>query len=230
MIEFESLINDVKVFSNEIEARLRKSNEIFKLYKGIRIMYSNMIFNPIVMFIGINPGDWSGGFCNSFTQEVCLEYVNEKNNRNNYTLARETREVFKNINLPDLLKTSAIKTNYFFISTSCLNHLYKITDFLGRGDNDLGELFFKKSSEWSKKLIEIIKPKIIICEGKEAFKNVTQLYKGNNSIIGWDKNYKNCGYKKTEDNTITIVGYSRRFSNIRDKKELSNLLKLLLQF
>ena len=64
-------------------------------------------------------------------------------------------------------------------------------------------------------------PKIIICEGKSVF----DIIKDYDDIL--ESDWKNdCGYLKRPNGQI-IIGYNRIFSNIKNKKELSALVRLL---
>jgi len=57
--------------------------------------------------------------------------------------------------------------------------------FLGKSKNGnlLGDKVFTKSYEWTKKLIEIIEPEIIICEGKTAYEMLHQLLHDHEAVI-----------------------------------------------
>ena len=58
----------------------------------------------------------------------------------------------------------------------------------------------------------------MICEGKSVFNH----FKDNNSNTDF-KWENDCGSFKLNDDTI-VIGYSRRFSNIRNKNGLSELI------
>jgi len=76
---------------------------------------------------------------------------------------------------------------------------------------------YKKSDIWINKLIEIIEPEIIICEGKSAFDRVIK-NKDCEKII--NKHYCYAKY-----NDIEIIGYRRVRSSIKYINEVANLLK-----
>ena len=132
--------------------------------------FSPLIYKPKVLFIGINPGGGEDEVFDCDYDKGELEYLH-----NDYTLAKETKKVFKLADRYELLFKS-VKTNYYYLGTSDYNEIFQITNFLGRGKNDLGEKFLLKSREWTKLLIEIIEPELIICEGKEAYALVTDLF------------------------------------------------------
>lgn len=225
--EYRKLAEEVKSFEVEVEQALQGNHEIRELYKGFRILYSNLIFRPTIMFIGINPGDWAKERCNSFDPEEKLEYINPE--VNDYQLARQTVDLFKQINRLEILESNAIKTNFFYLATSREKDIYSITDSLGRGGELLGERIFKNAAKWTRKLIDISNPKIIICEGKISYSNVLSLFDEDyEQENGWNESNGNCGYAKLRNKDLVIVGYSRFRSYIRNKESLSLLLTELL--
>ena len=62
-------------------------------------------------------------------------------------------------------------------------------------------------------------PKVLICEGKGVF-DVIKDY-DNYTEFEWKDD---CGYLKREDGII-VIGYSRTFSNIKNKIGLSEIIK-----
>jgi hypothetical protein len=216
--ELKKLVKEVKEFNEILIKEISKNEEILELYLGNRIFFSNIIENPIIYLLGINPG--GGIIGDDFEPLSKLEYVDEECLKNGYRLAEETREVFNRINRMDILENSTFKTNVFFITTRKQSDLYKITDFLGRGENELGDEIFQKAYKWTKELIETISPKIIICEGVQALKDLSISYCLNYSAFEW----KNDCTKMVSNNKI-IIAYKRNWSNIRNKDELASLLK-----
>lgn len=217
--QYETLQKDIQVFIDEVSTALKKNSEKQTLCKGWRVMFSPLIEKSEIMFIGINPGDGQTGVIDlEHSDKEHLEYLDW-----DYPLAKFTKDVFKKINSTHLLEKS-VKTNYFYLSTTNQPDLYVITEFLGRGENKLGERVFAKAREWTNKLIEIVQPKIIICEGKEAYSNVTELFGDRKKLED------NCGYTELSDNKLIIVGYDRTrgFNNENNKESLANLLKPLI--
>lgn len=232
----QELKPDIKSFFDQIEIRLQDGDirdDIKSSYLGYRVFYSPLCHKPKVLFIGINPG--SGQTCvkdsEYYADDRELEYLhywddNGEPHVSNYTLATETKKVFEKAGLSSLLQ-SAVKTNFFFIITNNVTGLYKITDFLGRGYDDnreirLGEKIFKKAEEWTKKLIQFIEPELIICEGKSAFDNVTNLFLPIENKIIWKND---CAITSVPKYGLNIIGYKRNRSRIRNKEELTYLLK-----
>lgn len=71
------------------------------------------------------------------------------------------------------------------------------------------------SLKWTDELINLLSPKIIICEGKGVFDKLAK----NQKNINWSSD---CGF--FQKNNITIIGYSRRMSSIRNKEGVAELI------
>jgi len=223
----KSLKPEISAFIKEVNEKLKENLEIKEYCKGWRVFYSPLIKNPDIMFIGINPGNGQEGVEHVEDDIEKLEYLEywcEKTKKyveSVYPLARETKKVFNLAQKAKLLET-AVKTNFFFISTSQEKDIYKITTFLGRDKGQLGERVFDNASKWTKELIELIQPKIIICEGKIAYQNVTELY----SEFGESQDWENeCAYVKIPNHNLLIIGYARYQSRIKNKPELAKILE-----
>ena len=214
--KFLCLSKEVEDFSQKLETS-KYFTEIFEIYKGFQILYSALNYNPMFMFLGINPGagyyNSTGEIVKKFLPEKKLEYSFEEFK---YALARETRFFFELANIPKGKLENAVKTNFYFIATSREKpDLNKIIETLVPLE------FEKKSKEWNLRLIKLIKPKILICEGCSAFKKFTEDKKVHS------ENFKNTMYAKWDN--IDVIGYKRHWSNVRDKDELANLLKKVIQ-
>lgn len=220
-IQWES---EVSEYLNSLNQKLLNSPEASELYNGFYIWDSEIKFNPKIMFIGINPGNGNPNNNRSVTTApyesfAYLEYWNLKSH--NYTLARETIEIFKEIGYNEkqirhIFEMESVKTNYFYIITKnqpliyeCLN---KVDEYIN---------FRIKSDKFIKELIELINPKIIICEGKSVFNEVKRIYNSTIDQIEWQDN---CG-KANLKAGLTCYGYSRMYSQIRNKDRFKELIK-----
>ena len=201
------------------------NNEIAKsFYGGFYIWDSKYIENPEIMFIGINPGNGnpnnSGKVITEAEEQISyMEFLDGEND--NYTLAKETIKSFEMAGfsiqeIRELLNDKSIKTNFYYLITKNQNDISKCINQI---ENYSFKDFWKKSYEWTGQLIELTNPKIIICEGKSVF----DIIKDYDDIL--ESNWKNdCGYLIRPNEQI-IIGYNRIFSNIKNKKELSELIK-----
>jgi len=131
------------------------------------------------------------------------------------------KEVFRDAGLENVLITSTIKTNFFYIATQNAKQINECVNCVG---GDFVGNFYKQSSIWTKQLVGIINPEIILCEGKDAFMRVVETLSPKTKIDWKDE----CGYCNSLDNKI-IIGYNRLYSNIKNKKALTTLLKELVK-
>jgi len=208
--DYHNLSKEVQDFSLEIEKNQDIINSITTEYKGFQIMYSDLKINPPFLFIGMNPG--AGYYKDQNHQNVMnfglsnrMDYCQE-----NYKLAQATRSLFTKSEFDVQVLDKCCKTNFYFISTTGEKHLNSIIKKLDPLD------FEKKSKNWNKRLIEIIKPQRIICESIYAFRKVIEEkeikaeYFSNTMYAKWDE--------------IEILGYKRHGSRIRNEKETIQFL------
>lgn len=209
--EYDTIKSEVDQMIGEFYELSDENEDINELCFGWRVFFSPLMYNPDILFIGINPGSGLETIDLEYSNKDQLEYLNF-----NYALARETKKVFGMANRPHLLEKS-VKTNYYYLSTQSEKKLYKLTDLMGNASpNALRERFFDKSKEWTRKLITAINPKLVICEGKSSFVNTLNCL--NKSIqMNFD-----CQLEYYHE--IPIIGYKRYFSRILDKKSLSQML------
>ena len=92
--EYQKLKSEVDTYMDKVYAALEKNEEMFAICKGWRIMYSPLIVNPTIMFIGINPGAGWEGIDLDHHDKIHLEYLDW-----NYRLAKDTKDVFSSIYL-----------------------------------------------------------------------------------------------------------------------------------
>lgn len=228
-LQYEAKIRpEIEYFAEKVSIAI-ESNQFIKQYdKGWRVFFSPVVHKPKVLLISINPGAGQSGTKDFgfWDGSEIFEYTNPEYS---FSLARETNAVFNQAGLAEVLKNSTVKTNYFFLSATYEKDLYRITDYLGRVVNEtierLGELVFTKSAEWTRQLIKLIQPEVIVCEGKGAYDNVISLFH-NFGEYNWKEG---CGYATVTDEKLVIIGYSRRFSIIRNKPALIELLKQFVQ-
>lgn len=213
-LEYEKFKNEISDIHTKSFNALSLNPELLLILKGWKVFYSPLLYKPKVLFIGINPGGGESGVYDcEHTDKGELEYLHY-----DYTLARETKEVFKNADRYELL-FNAVKINYYYLATSNVAEMFKLTDFLGRGSVDhLGEQIMLNARKWTKRLIEIMEPEIIVCEGAEAYANVTDLFINR---IKMEENVENIF---VEEINAQIIGYKRIYSNIKGKVKLSEVL------
>lgn len=213
----ESEYNNLKI---EIEDFLKVFNEnkelenvVKRYYRGIQILFSPLTKNPKIMFLGINPG--AGFYNNNDNVNVLrlnpmefVEYVGQT-----YLLAKETRKLFELAEIPISELKQTVKSNYYFFASKNQKDLFKLLSHLRQ------DKVYTKSKKWINKLIEIVEPSIIVCEGKTVF---------NKLIKDWNckvKTTNDDSYYYAEDGAIKIIGYKRYMSRILNKEKVAEILK-----
>lgn len=207
--KYLKLIERVKEFESSLVNEKTLEQPLKKYYRGIQILLSPLHESTDFMLIGINPGagyfNEQGKNVKRFSPLKNFEYL-----KYNYSLARETRKVFEMAQLSDKLK-NAVKTNCFYLATQNQHDLHKLLSHL----KDLNA--YTLSRKWTDELIEIVRPKIIIAEGIYAFNSL--LHNKNAEV-----NITN-GIHYAYHNGYHYIGYKRIMSFIKNKKELSELIR-----
>lgn len=208
--QYSEIKIEIQSFITEIEKDENLSKILAKYYKGIQVFLSPLIHKPKFMFIGINPG---AGFYNCKGKRVKrlsplehMEYIGL-----DYKLATETRELLRLAGIANSELNNSVKTNYYFLSTTNANDLFSLLSHLKKYK------VCNESKKWINKLIDIIEPEFIICEGKTVFDKLTKDRDCKVSEID------NVYY--TEFGKIKGLGYKRIFSNILNKEIVANVLK-----
>ncbi|MBD5399423.1 MAG: hypothetical protein HDR57_02140 [Treponema sp.] len=171
--EIEAIGQEVKEFADRLIQKAEEDEELGKLYKGTQIFFSPVKKNPQILFLGINPG--SGYFNNvhkpvyKFEPQEQMEYVSEE-----FNLSDDWKYVFghswykdnpNSLRRPDILE-NACKINCFFFATNNSKDLKKLIKLSGKY---FGNELVEKSKDWTRRIVRLLEPKIIICEGKQAF-------------------------------------------------------------
>ena len=112
------------------------------------------------------------------------------------------------------LENNCVKTNFFHIVTQKDNH---IEECLNKNSETNHIDYWHKSAYFNIQLIRIIKPKIVIFEGKKPYdyiiKGCYEIKNSWNSTLGF-------GYYYSESENIHFIGYKRIYSNIATNKEI----------
>lgn len=212
----------------EVAAAVAANPAVQPFFKGWRVFFGPVISQPKVLLIGINPGNGQEGSRDTdfWGNDWEFEYT-----QYDYPLARETREMFAAAGLADVLATDTVKTNYCFLSTTRAAELEQLTDGLGRtadGQEDLGARVYRKSDEWTMRLISLLNPQAVVCEGKMAYDWVRRLFPANSVEEKWHK-AQACGYALFPEQDRMLIGYSRTPFSIRDKSATAELLRRFIR-
>lgn len=219
--EFKNISNEVNDVNNRIIALTEKSKELKNLYKGCQILFSPLLYKPRVLFMGINPGD---GYQRQnkhpvlkLTPQKKFEYLEEYN----YALLRNTLNVFEKANKSFILEY-AMKTNFYYFATKNQKNLWQLNDMIYR---EFNINIYEKCFSWNKKLLNLIEPQTIICEGKKSFEEIVKLLNLDISNIHWI----NDSYIEYKDGKNHIIAYERIYSNIKNKDEFADFLNSALE-
>ncbi|WP_211516850.1 hypothetical protein [Flavobacterium caeni] len=180
------------------------------------------------MFIGINPGNGNPNNSGQIkiepeSQNSYMEFLDGEND--SYTLAKETITSFQmaGFTIPeirDLFNEKSIKTNFYFLITKSQSDISKCLNSI---EDYSFDMFWQQSYHWIGQLIELCNPKIIICEGKSVF----DVVKDYDDVANYE--WKNdCGFAARTNGQV-IIGYNRIFSHIKNKNELSELIRRFMK-
>lgn len=213
--EFEIIQKEVKTLADKIIKLTETDEQLKHLYKGTQIYMSPIQIKPEIMFLGINPGAGHYKHTNNtpsykFEPQDKIDYIDGE-----YKLADDWKYVFNDekINYIDALKY-AFKTNCFYFATENSTDLQKL---IRLSTKYLKNEIIESSKKWTKKMIELVSPKILICEGFTAF-NYLKGFMGVELKICEEETIqagKNC--KCARINDIVVFGFARRMdSTFRD--------------
>lgn len=215
---------------HKLKAEVDDNDVARSLYNGFYI-WDGIVpttLSPDVLFIGINPGNGDPNntqtvkLSTTAQQITYIEYIDGENPT--YALARETLMVFEKAGysraeFKKLLQTKALKTNFYYIITnkqSSISRCLKALDPKRFGD------FWGNSYHWTERLIRVLKPKVVICEGKSVYNEILAMNQPLLTLNHWENH---CGYFEAGPEYPIVIGYSRKFSRILNKEGLAELIR-----
>ncbi len=207
--ELKEIQNSVKILADKIINICEIDEEIKNLYKGTQIYLSPIREKPEIMFLGINPGPGHYNHTNKirsykFEPQEIIDYLEHE-----YALADDWKYIFNQLNYLDGLKY-AFKTNCFYFATNNSTDLKKLIRLSRRY---LKNEIIEQSQEWTKRMIQLISPKILICEGFSAL-NYLKSFLGSELQLCEEETMqagKNC--KCARFGEIIVFGFARRIDS-----------------
>jgi len=184
-----------------IDMLYAETNELWKENgsdkKGYSIFYSPPVFNPDIMIVGYNPGGGENSFDESNASIVPKEHDYFPPN-GNYPLARNMRKIFEFAGMTEKLRGS-VKFNLIFFRSRNKKEITKNKNLIDFCKNE------------TNKIIINLKPKLILAEGIDTYKELLGITKGYNEKdqVFTDKNDKTIHISstgKTEGGAIKIIG------------------------
>lgn len=221
MTNIEEWKTEVKKYNSELNEKLKISSNKKELYYGFEVLDGKIIEQPKILFIGINPGKGDGEKGKNIFETDRISYLDFFDEDYRYHLAEKTINFFKLIGWNDekiknTFEKEVVKTNFYHLATENVSDLTTILN-----DINHKEEYFKKSAEFSIQLINLLKPKILILEGKSVFDNIVEQCYGKKV---WNSN--KYGYLYDNKNNTHIIGYSRgRDFTVKDRAHFTNKLK-----
>jgi len=232
---YDVLRDEVIHFDNYIGSLAYTIPAINQEYRGCQILFSPLIIHPTLLFIGINPG---AGYFNRYGHPVkkydpqaMFEYIDANES---YQLKNDTLNVFGKAGKTHLLN-DAVKTNYMYFATSDMNSLFNLTTILCNHTGN--QLPWDKANDWTNRLIKLIHPKFLICEGFKAFEyccNALGVDHTKAALINGHIKYLKLGACPPGTPVccevcwkagLEIIGYKRNsFGQMEDKDSLANYL------
>ncbi len=161
----------VKDICNETYEFWKKNKDHYSnSHKGFAIFYSPVKINPKLMMIGLNPG-WTKN--DTFNEVIACDlpekhdyFAFEKDDKNDYDLAKIMRDFFEHMDLTEVLKAS-VKLNLIFFRTSDEEELKRSEIY-----NEMKAV----SENKIKLIVEKIQPEIILTEGIGVFDELMSMF------------------------------------------------------
>lgn len=208
---YEPIKSEIMLVRDNIREIIKPGTDEDNLCKGFAVWFSELVFKPFFLFIGINPG--AGYFRNTgikyrdtdLDPSDCFEYCEYGGK-----LAEETIEVFSKAGIEDELDKS-VKTNIHYLVTNNQTDLFTLQGIL---INKYNINMYLKSEEWTRNIIDLVQPMCIICEGAYSAKRIAEYYNGE---LNWENDI--CSFKIK--NSIPVIGYKRKYANILNKEKLA---------
>ena len=194
----------VKEYNSDLCKKLENESTKKELYYGFEVFDGKIIENPEILYIGINPGKGNEIKNINIFETERISYLDFFDEDYRYHLAEKTikflRAIWSDERIKKTLSENTMKTNFYHLATENVSDLNSVLS-----DIKYNKEYFNKSAEFSISLIEILKPTLVILEGKSVF----------DYIVGecyqkkvWNSEHKYGHYFDKKNNTH-ILGYSR---------------------
>ena len=209
--DYSKISKEIKYYHNLILEEAEKDLKIKELYKGCQILFSPLIHQPEFLLIGFNPGGgyykWHGKIVEEFEPMPALEYY-----LNKHTLGEQTKTLFKMAGREDELQNSAVKINFYPWATDNIADFNELMQLLPKS---LSADLFHYSRVWTKRIIEILEPKTIVCEGFTAIDEVAAIFPEKSDFI-MNENLRSFDVS----GGIKVLAYKRNQGNIISKHKI----------
>lgn len=196
--------SEVKEFNKEFSKKLNQESNHKDLFYGFEVFDGKIIDKPLILYIGINPGKGNGLKNRDIFTTERLSYLDLFEGNYRYHLAEKTikflRAIWSEEKIKRVWKNETMKTNFYHLATDNLSDLNTVLN-----DIKYSKEYFKKSAEFNLRLIKLLKPAIVILEGKTVFDFIVgECYEKK----AWNTEHK-YGYFYDDVNKIHLLGHSR---------------------
>ena len=199
----------------EIVGLAKENPEIQSLYKGCQLLFSPLIQRPKILLVGFNPGggyfNWHGEIVEEFQPMKALEYY-----LNSHPLAEQTKSLFRQAGREEDLQHYTVKTNFYYWATDNVADFNRLMQLL---PEELSTKIFHMARIWTKQLIDVLQPEMIITEGFKAFNELEVLFPEKERF----ENEENLRYFEIPGGT-KVLGYKRNQGSIIEKEYLNQVI------
>lgn len=208
--KYAEIKKDISQVRNKIIIIIEPGSIEDSLCKGFSVWFSGLRYNPKYLLIGGNPRASYFNKTGVKNWDIDLKHSNVfEHGQYGGVLADETIAVFKKASLYNDLENSVRINIHCLITSNQRDLLLLHVILLDKYNINM----YEKAKEWTIRLIDMINPQNILCEGAYPAERIAEYYDEN---IKW-KNYI-CEYKIKDK--IKVLGYKRLFSKILNKKGL----------
>ena len=215
--KFEELANEVKEFVTVNAALLEETG----VYRGTQILFSPLKYKPKFLLMGINP---DSSYFNKYGKNVEKFFDTEKDFEDfeeHHRIGELTKKLLEMAGCKEILEESSVRTNCIFLATENIQGLNLLQS--KRLYQMRFARFYTIFNDWQRRLIEMIEPDIIICEGKQAFERITT------AVLNCNTENGNGYLYATTNSKIHILGYATTHSNIKSKENVAAKIKELVE-
>ena len=212
---YSEISDGANLLHQQILTAGRNNSEIKSLYKGCQLLFSPLLHQPKILLIGFNPGGgyykWHGKIAEEFQPMQALEYY-----LNTHSLAEQTKSLFRQAGMEEDLQHHTVKTNFYYWATDNVADFNRLLKLLPQ---ELSNKIFHFSRVWTKQLIDMLQPELIIAEGFKTFDEVAVLFPQKSEILKEDtlKSFDTSG-------GIKVLGYKRNQGSIIGKEKITKAI------
>lgn len=215
---YSEISEGAAIVHHQILTAAKDNPEISSLYKGCQLLFSPLLERPKILLVGFNPGggyyNWHGRIVEEFQPLQALEYY-----LNTHSLGEQTKSLFWQAGREDDLQYHTVKTNYYYWATDNVADFTRLMKMLPEG---LSREVFHMARVWTKKLIDVLQPEMIVAEGFKAYDELAVLFP---QKLQEERTESMRSFATPEG--VRVLGYKRNQGNIVGKEEIAKAINYL---